>query len=68
MIPTELDVAIIGAGTTGPSAQAEVAKVNDRYRVFDPGSPWHGLRPERLHAVQGASEIRAWFLQTPSIR
>ena len=32
-----LDVTIIGAGTAGLSAQAEVAKVTDRYRVFDPG-------------------------------
>lgn len=39
MTPTELDVAIIGAGTAGLSAQAEVAKATDSYRVFDPG-PW----------------------------
>ncbi len=32
-----LDVAIIGAGTAGLSARAEVAKVTDNYRVFDPG-------------------------------
>lgn len=32
-----LDVAIIGAGTAGLSARSEVAKVTDRYRVFDPG-------------------------------
>lgn len=39
MTPTELDVAIIGAGTAGLSARAEVAKTTDSYRVFDPG-PW----------------------------
>lgn len=33
----EIDVAIIGAGTAGLSAQAEVAKVTDSYQVFDPG-------------------------------
>ncbi len=33
----EIDVAIIGAGTAGLSARAEVAKVTDSYRVFDPG-------------------------------
>ncbi len=32
-----IDVAIIGAGTAGLSARAEVAKVTDSYRVFDPG-------------------------------
>ncbi|WP_439156302.1 dihydrolipoyl dehydrogenase [Yoonia sp.] len=32
-----LDVAIIGAGTAGLSARAEVAKMTDSYRVFDPG-------------------------------
>lgn len=32
-----LDVAIIGAGTAGLSARAEVAQVTDSYRVFDPG-------------------------------
>jgi len=34
---TEIDVAIIGAGTAGLSARAEAAKVTDSYRVFDPG-------------------------------
>ncbi len=34
---TEIDVAIIGAGTAGLSARSEVAKVTDSYRVFDPG-------------------------------
>jgi dihydrolipoamide dehydrogenase len=33
----QIDVAIIGAGTAGLSARAEVAKVTDSYRVFDPG-------------------------------
>lgn len=33
----EIDVAIIGAGTAGLSARAEVAKVTQNYRVFDPG-------------------------------
>jgi len=37
MTPERLDVAIIGAGTAGLSARAEVAKRTDRYRVFDPG-------------------------------
>jgi len=37
MKTTDLDVAIIGAGTAGLSARAEVAKLTDRYRVFDPG-------------------------------
>ncbi|MFW5654920.1 MAG: dihydrolipoyl dehydrogenase, partial [Roseicyclus sp.] len=37
MTPEPLDVAIIGAGTAGLSARSEVAKVTDRYRVFDPG-------------------------------
>jgi dihydrolipoamide dehydrogenase len=37
MTAEDLDVAIIGAGTAGLSAQAEVAKVTDRYRVFDSG-------------------------------
>jgi dihydrolipoamide dehydrogenase len=37
MTPEPLDVAIIGAGTAGLSARAEVAKVTDSYRVFDPG-------------------------------
>lgn len=32
-----LDIAIIGAGTAGLSARAEVTKVTDSYRVFDPG-------------------------------
>lgn len=32
-----LDVAIIGAGTAGLSARAEIAKLTDSYRVFDPG-------------------------------
>lgn len=34
---TDIDVAIIGAGTAGLSARSEVAKVTDSYRVFDPG-------------------------------
>jgi len=33
----DLEVAIIGAGTAGLSARAEVAKLTDSYRVFDPG-------------------------------
>ena len=37
MTPEPLDVAILGAGTAGLSARAEVAKVTDSYRVFDPG-------------------------------
>ncbi|MEE4239677.1 MAG: dihydrolipoyl dehydrogenase [Anderseniella sp.] len=37
MTTTELDVAIFGAGTAGLSARAEVAKVTQNYRVFDPG-------------------------------
>jgi dihydrolipoamide dehydrogenase len=37
MTVTQIDVAIIGAGTAGLSARAEVAKVTDNYRVFDPG-------------------------------
>jgi dihydrolipoamide dehydrogenase len=37
MTAEPLDVAIIGAGTAGLSARAEVARVTDRYRVFDPG-------------------------------
>lgn len=32
-----LDVAILGAGTAGLAARAEVAKRTDSYRVFDPG-------------------------------
>lgn len=34
---TELDVAILGAGTAGLTAQSEVAKATDSYVVFDPG-------------------------------
>lgn len=37
MTSTALDVAIIGAGTAGLSARAEVAKITESYRVFDPG-------------------------------
>lgn len=37
MTVTEIEVAIIGAGTAGLSARAEVAKMTDSYRVFDPG-------------------------------
>jgi len=37
MTMQQIDVAIIGAGTAGLSARAEVAKVTDSYRVFDPG-------------------------------
>ena len=37
MTPADLDVAIIGAGTAGLAARAEVARVTDKYRVFDPG-------------------------------
>ena len=37
MSAKQLDVAIIGAGTAGLSARAEVAKVTKNYRVFDPG-------------------------------
>ena len=37
MTAEALDVAIIGAGTAGLSARAEVAKLTDSYRVFDPG-------------------------------
>ncbi|SIO47468.1 dihydrolipoamide dehydrogenase [Rhodovulum sp. ES.010] len=37
MTSQPLDVAILGAGTAGLSARAEVAKVTDSYRVFDPG-------------------------------
>ena len=33
----DLEVAIIGAGTAGLSARAEVTKLTDSYRVFDPG-------------------------------
>ena len=51
---TEIDVAIIGAGTAGLSARSEVAKVTDSYRVFDPRPPWHQLRAGGVHAVQGA--------------
>ncbi|NND41668.1 MAG: dihydrolipoyl dehydrogenase [Silicimonas sp.] len=34
---SQIDVAIIGAGTAGLSARSEVAKITDSYRVFDPG-------------------------------
>ena len=37
MTTKDIDVAIIGAGTTGLSARSEVAKVTNSYRVFDPG-------------------------------
>ena len=37
MTTKDIEVAIIGAGTTGLSARSEVAKVTDSYRVFDPG-------------------------------
>lgn len=37
MTINEIDVAIVGAGTAGLSARAEVAKVTQNYRVFDPG-------------------------------
>ena len=37
MVARDIDVAIIGAGTAGLSARAEVAKLTDSYRVFDPG-------------------------------
>ena len=37
MMAEPLDIAIIGAGTAGLSARAEVAQVTDSYRVFDPG-------------------------------
>lgn len=36
-IPQKIQVAIIGAGTAGLSAQKEVAKVTDDYLVFDKG-------------------------------
>jgi len=35
--PQHVDVAIIGAGTAGLSAQREVARHTDSYRVIDPG-------------------------------
>lgn len=37
MSVTEIQVAIIGAGTAGLSARPEVAKITDSYRVFDHG-------------------------------
>ena len=37
MTVEDIDVAIIGAGTAGLSVRAEVAKLTDSYRVFDPG-------------------------------
>ncbi len=37
MSAEKLDVAIVGAGTAGLSARAEVARVTDSYLMFDPG-------------------------------
>ena len=57
MTAKQLDVAIIGAGTAGLSARAEVARVTDSYRVFDPGPYGTICASRRLHAVQGTPAI-----------
>jgi len=54
---TEIDVAIIGAGTAELSARSEVAKVTDSYRVFDPGP--HGTSCARVACMPSKALLQS---------
>ncbi len=50
----EFDVAIIGAGTAGLTAQEEVVKHTDNYVLIDDGPLGTTCARGGVHAVQGA--------------
>ena len=57
MTINEIDVAIVGAGTAGLSARAEVAKVTQNYRVFDPGP--HGTTCARAACMPSKAFLQS---------